>query len=169
METETVMMYVRLFPDLLETSLIDVEKRLEGLGKVLFSLGGQANEDDDDNNVGTDVAEIVSQKIDMRSPQSAALFLYLFRAQDGSHATLKLHRDGLLNIDVQLTRPIKLQLESSKEFEQRILDALGGIRVVSDSNVLSAGSLTYTLCVCVSLSVCLSLSVCVLYLWFTLH
>lgn len=132
------MMYVRLFPDLLETSLIDVEKRLEGLGKVLFSLGGQANEDDD-NDVGTDIAEIVCQKIDMRSPQSAALYLYLFRAQDGSHATLKLHRDGLLNIDVQLTRPIKLQLESSKEFEQRILDALGGIRVVSDSNLLSAG------------------------------
>ena len=70
METETIILYVRIFPDLLDSSLSDVEKRLEGLGKVLFALDGGFDDYEDD--------DIAMHKIDMRSPQSAAVALYTF-------------------------------------------------------------------------------------------
>jgi len=131
METETIILYLRIFPDLLDSSLSDVEKRLEGLGKVLFALDGGLNDFDE--------GDVSMQKIDMRSPQSAAVALYTFYVKDGSHATVKLHRDGLVNIDVQFSRLKKLQLESSKEYEDSILAAIGGSKVISDSNIMSAG------------------------------
>ena len=64
--TETIVMYARLFPDLVDSSLSDVEKRLEGIGRILFAI---------DRNGDSDVT---MQKIDLRSPTSPALFLYLF-------------------------------------------------------------------------------------------
>ena len=53
---------------------------------------------------------------------------------------MKLHRDGLINIDVQFSRLKRLQLESSKEYEEKVVAAIGGSKVVSDSNIMSAGS-----------------------------
>ena len=73
METETVVLYARVFPDLLESSSVDVEKRLQSLGNVLFALGGDTNQIDEE--------EVDVQKIDLRSPQSAALFLFLFHVK----------------------------------------------------------------------------------------
>ena len=70
METETIILYLRIFPDVLDSSLSDVEKRLEGLGKVLFALDGGLNDYDE--------GDVSMQKIDMRSPQSAAVALYTF-------------------------------------------------------------------------------------------
>ena len=73
METETVVLYARVFPDLLESSSVDVEKRLQSLGKVLFALGGDTNQIDEE--------EVDVQKIDLRSPQSAAMSLFLFHVK----------------------------------------------------------------------------------------
>ena len=73
METETVVLYARVFPDLLESSSVDVEKRLQSLGKVLFALGGDTNQIDEE--------EVDVQKIDLRSPQSAAVSLFLFHVK----------------------------------------------------------------------------------------
>ena len=52
---------------------------------------------------------------------------------------MKLHQDGLVNIDVQFSRLVRLQLGSSKEYEEKVVAAIGGCKVVSDSNILSAG------------------------------
>ena len=52
---------------------------------------------------------------------------------------MKVHRDGLINVDVQFSSLKKLQLECSKEYEDRIVSALGGDKIVTDSNILSAG------------------------------
>ena len=73
METETVVLYARVFPDLLESSSVDVEKRLQTLGNVLFALGGDTNQIDEE--------EVDVQKIDLRSPQSAAMSLFLFHVK----------------------------------------------------------------------------------------
>ena len=73
METETVVLYARVFPDLLESSSVDVEKRLQSLGNVLFALGGDTNQIDEE--------EVDVQKIDLRSPQSAAMSLFLFHVK----------------------------------------------------------------------------------------
>ena len=73
METETVVLYARVFPDLLESSPVDVEKRLQSLGNVLFALGGDTNQIDEE--------EVDVQKIDLRSPQSAAVSLFLFHVK----------------------------------------------------------------------------------------
>ena len=73
METETVVLYARVFPDLLESSSVDVEKRLQSLGNVLFALGGDTNQIDEE--------EVDVQKIDLRSPQSAAVSLFLFHVK----------------------------------------------------------------------------------------
>jgi len=126
------MMYARIFPDLLDSSLPVVEKRLEGVGRILFSVDPLVNENGED-------ADLSMQKIDLRSSTSPVLFLYLFHLKDGSHATVKVHRDGLINVDVQFSSLKKLQLECSKEYEDRIVSALGGDKIVTDSNILSAG------------------------------
>ena len=73
METESVVLYARVFPDLLESSSVDVEKRLQSLGNVLFALGGDTNQIDEE--------EVDVQKIDLRSPQSAAMSLFLFHVK----------------------------------------------------------------------------------------
>ena len=65
------MMYARIFPDLLDSSLPVVEKRLEGVGRILFSVDPLVNENGED-------ADLSMQKIDLRSSTSPVLFLYLF-------------------------------------------------------------------------------------------
>ena len=54
---------------------------------------------------------------------------------------MKVYRDGLINIDVQFSRLKMLQLESSKDYEDRIVAAIGGSKVVAASNVISTGIL----------------------------
>jgi len=132
-ETETIVLYVRIYPDLLDSSSpVDVDKRIEGLGRHLFVLDG------DERSLEGGGA-ITLQKIDLRSPDSAAVSLYLFHVKDGSHATVKVYRDGLINIDVQFSRLKRLQLESSKDYEDGIVATIGGSKVVADSNIISTG------------------------------
>ena len=70
--TETIMMYARIFPDLMDSSLPDVEGRLERLGKLLFNIDRPEGEEEDRND------DVTMQKIDLRSPISPVLFMVLF-------------------------------------------------------------------------------------------
>jgi len=125
-ETETVLMYVRVYPDLIGSSMGEIERRLESLGKILFM---------DE----TTESETSPHKIDLTSQDSKVSLMFLYHSKDGSHATVKIHRDGLINIDVQYSHLKGFQLESSKEFEDRVVECCGGRNVIVESNILNTG------------------------------
>jgi len=122
--TESIIMYAKLSPGLLANSMTDVGTRLEGLGEILFNV----------NDVISEVPTV--QKINIGGD---ALILIIFLLQDGSHSTVKLYKDGLVNIDVQFSSVKGLQWEKAWDWHDAVVRALGGQQLVTDSNVFCTG------------------------------